>query len=72
MRSKVRQNKFGENCYCKNYFIKKSFCHTFPVNVWRQKEEFRNSKERMPSLVPVSCENELICLFYEGESTSIK
>ena len=33
MRSKVRQNKFGENgyCTCRNYFIEKSFCHTFPV-----------------------------------------
>ena len=31
MRSKVRQNKFGENGYCRNYFIKKSFCYTFPV-----------------------------------------
>ena len=31
MRSKVRQNKFGENGYCTNDFIKKSFCHTFPV-----------------------------------------
>ena len=31
MRSKVRQNKFGENGYCRNYFIKKTFCHTFPV-----------------------------------------
>ena len=28
---KVRQNKLGENGYCRNYFIKKSFCHTFPV-----------------------------------------
>ena len=27
MRSNVRQNKFGENGYCRNYFIKKSFCH---------------------------------------------
>ena len=31
MRSKVRQNKFGENGYCRNCFIKKSFCHTFPA-----------------------------------------
>ena len=31
MRSKVRQSKFGENGYCTNYFIKKSFCHTLAV-----------------------------------------
>ena len=31
MRSKVRQNTFGEDGYCRNYFIKKSLCHTFPV-----------------------------------------
>ena len=31
MRSKVQQNKFGENGYCKNYFINQSFFHTFPV-----------------------------------------
>lgn len=31
MRSKVRQNKFGENGYCRNSFINKSFCHTFLV-----------------------------------------
>ena len=31
MRSKVRQNKVGENGYCGNYCIKQSFCHTFPV-----------------------------------------
>ena len=31
MRSKARQNKFGENGYCINYFIKKSFRHTFSV-----------------------------------------
>ena len=31
MRSKVPQNKVGEDGYCRNYFIKQSFCHTFPV-----------------------------------------
>ena len=31
MRTKVRQNKCGENGYCRNCLIKKSFCHTFPV-----------------------------------------
>ena len=31
MRSKVPQNLFGENGYCRTYFIKKSFCHTFLV-----------------------------------------
>ena len=44
-RSKVRQNEVGENGYCRNYFIKQSFCHTFSVilkaqiteNVRRQK-----------------------------------
>ena len=47
MRLRVRQNKFGENGYCRIYFIKKSFCRTFPViprhkiteNVWRQKKQ---------------------------------
>ena len=77
MHSKVRQNKFGENGYCRNYFIKKSFCHTFPVIPKAQnyrecmetkKAIFRNSKERIPSLVHLSCEHELICLVYEGES----
>ena len=73
MGSKVRQNKFGENGYCRNYFIKKSFCHTFPVipkaqNYGECMENVRNSKERIPSLVHLSCELELICLVYEGES----
>ena len=31
MRSKVPHSKVGENGYCINYFIKQSFCHTFPV-----------------------------------------
>ena len=77
MRSKVQQNKFEENGFCRNYFIKKSFCHTFPVipkaHNYREcmetrKAIFRNSKERIPSLVHLSCEHELICLVYEGES----
>ena len=59
MHSKVRQNKFGENGYCRNYFIKRSFCHTFPVipkaqnyrECMETKAIFRNSKERIPSLV---------------------
>ena len=84
MRSRVRHNKFGLNGYdCKNYFIKKSFCHTFPVipkaqnNNYREcmetkKAIFRISKERIPSLVHLSCEHELICLVYEDESLSIK
>ena len=77
MRLKVRQNKFGENSYGRNCFIKKSLCHTFPVfqrhkrteNVWRAKKAIlRNSKKLIPSLVYLSCEHELICLVYEGES----
>ena len=77
MHSKVRQNKFAGNGYCRNYFIKKSFCHTFPVIPKAQnyrefmetkKAIFRNSKERIPSLVHLSCEHELNCLVYEGES----
>ena len=31
MLSKVRQNNLGENDYCRNYLLKRSFCHTFPV-----------------------------------------
>ena len=31
MCSNVWQTKFGENGYRRNYFIKQSFCHTFPV-----------------------------------------
>ena len=77
MRSKVRQNKFGENGYCRNYFIKKSFCHTFSVIPKAQncrecmetkKAIFSNSKEWIPSLVLLSCEHELICLVYERDS----
>ena len=77
MCSKVQQNKFGENGYCINYFITKSFCHTFPVIPKAQnyrecmetkKEIFRNSKEQIPSLVLLSCEHERICLVYEGKS----
>ena len=77
MRSRVQQNKFGENGNCRNHFIKKSFCHKFPVIPKAQnygecmetkKAIFRNSKERIPSLVHLSCEHELICLVYEGES----
>ena len=77
IRSKERHNKFGKNGYCRNYFIKKSFCHTFPVLPKAQnyrecmetkKAIFRNSKERIPSLVHLSCEHELICLVYEGKS----
>ena len=75
MHSKVQQNKVGENGYCRNCFIKKSFCHTFPVipktQNYRERMEtkkaiFRNSKERIP--VHFSCEHEPICLVYEGES----
>ena len=77
MRSKVRQNKFGENGYCRNYFNNKSFCHTFPLFPKAQnyrecmetkKAVFRNSKERISSPVHLSCEHELLCLVYEGES----
>ena len=77
MRSKVRQNKFGENGYCRNYFIKRSFCHTFPVIqkapnyrecMETKKAIFGNSKQRISSLVHLSCEHDLICLVYEGES----
>ena len=76
-RSKVLQIKFVENGYCRNYFIKKSFCHTFPVIAKAQnyrecmetkKAIFRNFKEQIPSLFHISCEHELICLVYEGES----
>ena len=75
--SKVRQNEVGENPYCRNYFITQSFCHTFPVIPKTQnyrecmetrKAIFRNSKEQIPSPVPLSCELELICFAYEGES----
>ena len=31
IRSKLRQNEVGENGYCRNYFIKQSFCHVFAV-----------------------------------------
>ena len=77
MRSKVRQNIFGENGYCRYYFIKKSFCHTFPVIPRAQnyrecmetkKAIFRNSEERIPSLDHLSSEYELICLVFEGQS----
>ena len=77
MRSKVRQKKVGENDYCRNCFINNSSCHTFPLIrkaenyrdcMETKKEIFRNSKERIPSLVHLSCEHELICLVYEGES----
>ena len=59
MRSKVRQNKFGESGYCRNDFIKNtSFRPTFPVIPKAQnyrecmdtkKAIFRNFKERIPS-----------------------
>ena len=70
---KVRQNKFGENGYCGNYFIKKSFCHTFAVipnaQIYREcMETHTYIKERKPSLVLLRCEHELVCLVYEGES----
>ena len=62
----------------KKLFINKSFCHTFPLipraqnyrecMETKKKAIFRNSKERIPSLVHLSCEHELICLVYEGES----
>ena len=77
IRTRVRQNKFEEIGYCRNNFIKKSSCHKFPVIPKAQnyrecmetkKAIFRNSKERIPSLVHLSCENELISLVYEGES----
>ena len=54
MGSKVQQNKVGENGYCRNYFIKQSFYHTFHVIPKAQnyrecmetkKAIFRNSKE---------------------------
>ena len=75
MHSKVRQNKFEENG-CRDYFINKSYFHTFPVIPKAQnyrecmetkKAIFRNSKERIPSLDLLSCEHELFCLVYEGE-----
>ena len=31
MRFKVRLNKVEGNSYCRSYFIKQSFCHTFSV-----------------------------------------
>ena len=77
MRSKCGRSKFEHNDYCRKYFIKKSFCHTFPVISKAQdygkcmetkKAIFRNSKERIPSLVHLSCERELTCLVYEGEN----
>ena len=36
--------------------------HKITKSVWRQ-----NSKERIPSLVHLSCEHELVCLVYEGK-----
>ena len=70
MRSKVRQNKFGESGYCRNDFIKNtSFRPTFPVIPKAQnyrgcmdtkKAIFRNFKERIPSLFYRSCEHQLI------------
>ena len=72
MRSKVRQNEVGENPNCRNYFIKQSFCHTFPVIPMAQnyrecmetrKAIFRNSKEQIPSPIGLS-----YWLVYEGES----
>ena len=77
MRSKVQQNKVGEKSYCRNYFVEQSFCHAFPVipkaQNYRECKEtkkamLRNSKEYIPSPVHLSCELELICLVYEGES----
>ena len=80
MRLKVRHHdKDGENGYCRDYFCKQSFCHTFPVHVipkaqnYRECMEskqaiFRNFKERIPSPVHLSCELELTCLVYEDES----
>ena len=77
MRSKVWQNKFRENGYCRNYVIKKSFCHTFPVIPKAQnyrecmetkKAIFRNSKERIPSLLHIKCEHKHFSLVYEVES----
>ena len=76
MRSKVRQNKFGENGYCRHYFIKESFLPYISCNskgtklecIGTKKAIFRNSIERIPSLVHLSCEHELICLVYDGES----
>ena len=79
MRSKVRQNKVGENGYCRNYFIKKSFSHRSPVinskstklqRMYGDKKKaiFGNSKERIPSLVHLSSEHELICFVYKVES----
>ena len=76
MRSKVRQNKFGENGCCRHFFIKKFLpyiCFNSKAQNYREcmetkKAIFRNSKQRTPSLVCLSCEHELICLVYEGES----
>ena len=74
---KVRQNKFGKNGCCRNYFIKKSFCHRFPVIPKAQnyrecmetkKAIFRYSKERIPSVLHIRCDHELISLVYEVES----
>ena len=46
--------------------------HTITENVWRQKKEiFMNFKERIPSLVHLSCKHELICLVYEGERPNV-
>ena len=43
MRSKVRQNKLGENGCCRNYFIKKSLRECMET----KKTIFRNSKQRI-------------------------
>ena len=75
IRSRLRQNKFEENGYCRNYFIKNSFCLTFPVIPKAQnyrecmetkKAIFRNSKEGIPSLVHLSCKHDSFMTYLFG------
>ena len=75
MRSKMGQNKVGENGYCRNYFIEQSFCHIFPVfpkvqnyRECMEKQYLGTPKNRYQVQIHLSCELELICLVYEGES----
>ena len=67
MRTKVRQNKFGANGYCISFpVIPKAQYYRECMET--KKAISRNSKERISSPVHLSCEHELICVVYEGES----
>ena len=77
MHSKVWLNKFGENGYCRNYFIKKSFCRIFPVTQREQnyrecmetKKQYLGIPKNGYQVYFISVVNyELICLVCEGKS----